>query len=237
MSCDDPDCVGCRLSKRKWEHRTLAFVLPPRPIGCNPYRGTPPVFGSQMSAAAGAGRSTKAAAGAGRATKTTDDEYEKRCDALDRRCDEPSDFIDEGNAAVKTEHANTVAEMQAELMKLKLEKKALMQENKAIMQAQIASTAAGVAGPGKKVNYTHTHPTRHVAVKEAAEPVLAELKKMTNNPDLIWWIAKHIEALSRAGEKPESHKSYKAWAKDMKNESLAEYMGWDVDAGADEDDE
>jgi hypothetical protein len=146
-----------------------------------------------MSAAAGAGRDTKAAAGVGRVTKATDDEYEKRCDALERRCDEPSDFIDEGNAAVKTEYANTVAEMQAEFMQLKLEKKVIIQENKAIIQAQIASTATGLSGPGKKVNYAHTHPTRYVAVKEVVEPVLSELKKMTNNPDLIWWIAKDIE--------------------------------------------
>jgi hypothetical protein len=59
---------------------------------------------------------------------------------------------------------------------------------------------------------------------------------MANNPDLIWWIAKHTEALSRAGEKPESHKSYKTWAKDMKKETLSEYMGYDTgsDDGEDE---
>ena len=81
MSCDDPDCAGCRLSKRKWEHRTLAFVLPPRPIGCNPYRGTPPVFGSQMSAAA-------------------DDEKDAFYEEVDRGCDEPSDFDFPGSKSV-----------------------------------------------------------------------------------------------------------------------------------------
>ena len=81
MSCDDPDCAGCRLSKRKWEHRTLAFVLPPRPIGCNPYRGTPPVFGSQMSAAA-------------------DDEKDAFYEEVDRRCDEPADFDSPGSKSV-----------------------------------------------------------------------------------------------------------------------------------------
>jgi hypothetical protein len=75
MSCDGPDCGDCRLSKRKWDHRELAFVLPPRPIGCNPYYGTPPVFGSQMSAAAGSG-----------------DKKTAFYDEVDRRCDEPSDF-------------------------------------------------------------------------------------------------------------------------------------------------
>ena len=55
--------------------------------------------------------------------------------------------------------------------------------------------------PHKKVNYTHTHPVRHAAVQEVAEPVLVELKKLTNNPDVIWWISKYVETLSHVGEK------------------------------------
>ena len=52
--CNDPDCAGRRVSKRKWCHD--AFVAPPYPLGVNPYLGYPPVFGSrmQMSAASGA---------------------------------------------------------------------------------------------------------------------------------------------------------------------------------------
>ena len=123
------------------------------------------------------------------------------------------------------EYGKTFAEMQAKIKQLEIEKKTNM----------TVQAPAGLSGSGKKVNYTYTHPTRHAAVTEAAEPVLAELKKMANNPDLIWWIAKHIEALSRAGEKPESHKSYKTWAKDMKKEALAEYMGYD--AGSDEEED
>ena len=68
MSCDDPDCAGCRLSKKKWSHD--AFVPPPYPPGVNPYVGYPPVFGSQMSA--------RAAARA----------------AADEDNDEPSSFVD-----------------------------------------------------------------------------------------------------------------------------------------------
>jgi hypothetical protein len=116
--------------------------------------------------------------------------------------------------------------MQAKIKQLEIGKKANMTEQ----------VAAGLSGASKKVNYTYTHPTRHAVVTKAAEPVLAELKKMANNPDLLWWIAKHVEVLSRAGEKPESHKSYKTWAKDMKKEALAEYMGYDAgsDDGEDE---
>ena len=44
--CDDPDCAGRRVSKRKWSHD--AFVAPPYPDGVNPYLGYPPVFGSHM---------------------------------------------------------------------------------------------------------------------------------------------------------------------------------------------
>ena len=124
------------------------------------------------------------------------------------------------------EYGKTFAEMQAKIKQLEIGKKANM----------TSQAAAGLSGSGKKVNYTYTHPTRHAVVTKTAEPVLAELKKMANNPDLLWWIAKHVEALSRAGEKPESHKSYKTWSKDMKKEALAEYMGYDAgsDDGEDE---
>ncbi len=124
------------------------------------------------------------------------------------------------------EYGKTFAEMQAKIKQLEIGKKANMTEQ----------VAAGLSGASKKVNYTYTHPTRLAVVTKAAEPVLAELKKMANNPDLLWWIAKHVEVLSRTGEKPESHKSYKTWAKDMKKEALTEYMGYDAgsDDGEDE---
>ncbi len=70
--------MGRRVSKRKWSND--AFVIPPYPLGVNPYLEYAPVFGSrmQMSAATGAGADD-------------DDTYTKRCDSLDRRCDDPND--------------------------------------------------------------------------------------------------------------------------------------------------
>ncbi len=114
--------------------------------------------------------------------------------------------------------AAKIAEMQVKITQLEL-------ENKAIVKAQIVSPVTGASGSGRKPNYTHTHPTRHVAVKETATPVLAELKKIANNPDAIWWVAKHIEALSAAVEKPDWHASYKLWAKDEKVDAIDAFMG------------
>ena len=79
--CDTPDCAGRRVSKRKWSHDV--FVPPPYPIGVNPYFGYPPVFGSQRSAAAGAG-----------------DEKDAFYEEVDRRCDEPADFDFPGSKSV-----------------------------------------------------------------------------------------------------------------------------------------
>ena len=114
--------------------------------------------------------------------------------------------------------AAKIAEMQAKITQLEL-------ENKAIVKAKIVSPVTGASGSGRKPNYTHTHPTRHVAVKETAEPVLSELKKIANNPDAIWWVAKHVEALSAAAEKPDWHASYKLWAKDEKVDAIDAFMG------------
>jgi hypothetical protein len=141
------------------------------------------------------------------------------------RSEDPSQLVD-GFAGMDISPDNTPSEIQVKIKQLEIGKKANMTEQ----------VAAGLSGASKKVNYTYTHPTRHAVVTKAAEPVLVELKKMANNPDLLWWIAKHVEVLSRAGEKPESHKSYKTWAKDMKKEALAEYMGYDAgsDDGEDE---
>ena len=91
------------------------------------------------------------------------------------------------------------------------------------------------APDGRQTNYTKQHPDRHAAVVKVTAPTLIALKNLANNQDAIWWVAKHVEALS-VGDKPDWHKSYKDWAKDIKNIALAEYMGWDVDEGADEDD-
>ena len=218
--CNDPDCAGRRVSKRKWCHD--AFVAPPYPLGVNPYLGYPPVFGSRMQMSAAAA-----------------DEYKKRCGALDRRCDEPADFIVEDSP----DTASKFAAMHAKLMQLKLEKDALKKEKdiavavaaKAQAQAAEAVATAVAPGSGKKV-YTKEHPDRHAAAVLAAAPVLLELKKLANNYEALWWVAKHVEELS-AGDKPEWHKSYKEWAKQVKIVALAEYMGCDVDAVADADDE
>jgi len=109
-----------------------------------------------------------------------------------------------------------IAEMQAKIKQLELEKQA-------IMQAQIVSPVTPASG-GRRPNYTHTHPPRHVAVKEAAEPVLVELRKIANNADAIWWVDKHVEALGLALEKPDWHKSYKDWAKDEKLDAIEAFL-------------
>jgi hypothetical protein len=224
--CDDPDCAGRRVSKRKWCHD--AFVAPPYPLGVNPYLGYPPVFGSRMQMSAAAA-----------------DEYKKRCGALDRRCDEPADFIveDSPDAAAK------FAAMHAELMQLKLEKDALKKEKdiavavaaKAQAQAAEAGATAVAPGSGKKVNYTKEHPDRHAAAVLAAAPVLLELKKLANNSAALWWVAKHCDALNKVnkGERADWFESYVKWGKSAKIAALNEYMGmgWDADAGAGEDDE
>jgi hypothetical protein len=74
------------------------------------------------------------------------------------------------------------------------------------------------------LTYTKEHPDRHAVVVLAATPALLELKKLPNNQDAIWWVAKHVEALSVAGDKPEWHESYKKWAKQNKEEAIETYM-------------
>jgi hypothetical protein len=111
--------------------------------------------------------------------------------------------------------AAQIAEMQAKIKQLELEKKA--------METQIVSPVTTASG-GRRPNYTHTHPPRHVAVKEAAEPVLVELRKIANNPDAIWWVDKHVEALGLSLEKPDWHKSYKDWAKDEKIDAIEAFL-------------
>ena len=86
--------------------------------------------------------------------------------------------------------AAQIAEMQAKIKQLELEKKA--------MESQIVSPVTTASG-GRRPNYTHTHPPRHVAVKEAAEPVLVELRKIANNADAIWWVDKHVEEVDCGG--------------------------------------
>ena len=61
-------------------------------------------------------------------------------------------------------------------------------------------------------------------MKEAAEPVLVELRKIANNPDAIWWVDKHVEALGLHVEKPDWHKSYKDWAKDEKIDAIEAFL-------------
>ncbi len=46
----------------------------------------------------------------------------------------------------------------------------------------------------------------------SATPTLIALKKLANNQDTIWWVAKHVEALG-AVDKPDWHESYKKWAR------------------------
>ena len=99
-----------------------------------------------------------------------------------------------------------------------------------------AGAPAAAPGSGKKVNWTSTHQARHDEVVLVTAPVLLELKKLQNMKsknyhDIIWWCAKHIEALG-VGDKPDWHKSYKEWASDHKNEALNKYIPFVEDAGA-----
>jgi hypothetical protein len=109
--------------------------------------------------------------------------------------------------------AAQIAEMQAQIKQLELEKKA--------MESQIVVTTSS---GGRRPNYTQSHPSRHLAVKEAAEPVLVELRKIANNADAIWWVDKHVEALGLSLEKPDWHKSYKDWAKEEKIDSIEAFL-------------
>jgi hypothetical protein len=61
-------------------------------------------------------------------------------------------------------------------------------------------------------------------VKDAAEPVLVELRKISNNADAIWWVDKHVEALGLSLEKPDWHKSYKDWAKEEKIDAIEAFL-------------
>jgi hypothetical protein len=111
--------------------------------------------------------------------------------------------------------AAQIAEMQAKIKQLELEKKA--------MESQIVSPVTTASG-GRRPNYTSSHPSRHLAVKEAAEPVLVELRKIANNADAIWWVDKHVEALGLSLEKPDWHKSYKDWAKEEKIDAIEAFL-------------
>jgi hypothetical protein len=107
---------------------------------------------------------------------------------------------------------------------------------KALALAAEAGAPAAAPGSGKKVNWTSTHQARHDEVVLVTAPVLLELKKLQNMKsknyhDIIWWCAKHIEALG-VGDKPDWHKSYKDWASDHKNEALDKYIPFVEDAGA-----
>ena len=142
--------------------------------------------------------------------------------------------------AFETDMAIKYAEMQNQLAAMQIKQDALQKEKDiaVAVAAKVQSEAGATAvapGSGKKV-YTKEHPDRHAAAVLAAAPVLLELKKLANNYEALWWVAKHVEELS-AGDKPEWHKSYKEWAKQVKIVALAEYMGCDVDAVVDADDE
>ena len=145
--------------------------------------------------------------------------------------------IEQDFGAFETAMAQQVAELQNELRDAKLEKDiAVAAAAKALALAAEAGAPAAAPGSGKKVNWTSTHQARHDEVVLVTAPVLLELKKLQNMKsknyhDIIWWCAKHIEALG-VGDKPDWHKSYKEWASDHKNEALAKYIPFVEDAGA-----
>ena len=133
-------------------------------------------------------------------------------------------------AAMEAQYKKTFEEMNAKIALLELEKQAAVAIGvKALAQAAEAVAPAPLTpGSGKKVNWTSTHQARHDEVVLVTAPVLLELKNLQNKNlknyhDIIWWCAKHIEALG-VGDKPEWHDSYKKWAADHKNEALNKYI-------------
>jgi hypothetical protein len=116
--------------------------------------------------------------------------------------------------AFETDMTAQVAELQNQLHATQLEKDiAVAAAAKALALAKAVEAGAPAAAPGsgKKVNWTSTHQARHDEVVLVTAPVLLELKnlqnmKSKNYHDIIWWFAKHIEALV-VGDNPDWHKS------------------------------
>jgi hypothetical protein len=108
----------------------------------------------------------------------------------------------------ETDMAAQIAELQNEIRTMQIEQNAMKREKDAVIAAAAAAyktmAESGTKAPdsGKKTNYTKEHPDRHAAVVLAATPTLIALKKLANNQDVIWWVAKHVEALA-AGDNPE----------------------------------
>ncbi len=99
-------------------------------------------------------------------------------------------------------------ELQNEIRTIQIEQNAMKREKDAVIAAVAAAyktmAESGTKAPdsGKKTNYTKEHPDRHAAVVLTATPTFIALKKLANNQDVIWWVAKHVEALA-ADDKPE----------------------------------
>ena len=140
-------------------------------------------------------------------------------------------------AAMEAQYKKTFDDMNAKIALLELEKQAAVAIGvKALAQVAEAGASAVTPGSGKKVNWTSTHQARHDEVVLVTAPVLLELKnlqnkKLKNYHDIIWWCAKHIEALG-VGDKPEWHDSYKKWAADHKNEAINKYIPFVEDTSA-----
>ena len=140
-------------------------------------------------------------------------------------------------AAMEAQYKKTFDDMNAKIALLELEKQAAVAIGvKALAQVAEAGASAVTPGSCKKVNWTSTHQARHDEVVLVTAPVLLELKnlqnkKLKNYHDIIWWCAKHIEALG-VGDKPEWHDSYKKWAADHKNEAINKYIPFVEDTSA-----
>ena len=142
----------------------------------------------------------------------------------------------------ESDMAAQIAELQNELRMKDIEKAALKKEKDAAVAAAAKAyktmAETGTKGPddrkagtkapdGRQTNYTKQHPDRHAAVVKVTAPTLIALKNLANNQDAIWWVAKHVEALS-LGEKPDWHKSYKEWAKQYKGQAIYTYKNSDT---------
>lgn len=175
---------------------------------------------------------------------TNKQEYAKKLaqEYVEKLSEDPSDLDEDQKAAVKiaaieAKYEKAFAEMNAKLEQVELEKQAAVAIGaKALAQVAEAGASAVTPGSGKKVNWTSTHQARHDEVVLVTAPVLLELKNLQNKNlknyhDIIWWCAKHIEALG-IGDKPEWHDSYKKWAADHKNEALHKYIPFVEDTTA-----
>jgi hypothetical protein len=129
----------------------------------------------------------------------------------------------------ENEMTSKFAEMQMTMRAMQIEKDNLQKEKDIALATAAkllaeAGASAVTPGSGKKIIYTDTmHKTTYDKVVALTVPALLELKKLENNYEAIWWCVKHAEALIK-GDRSDGFDKYCTWAKDVKRETLKEYI-------------